>query len=64
MSQKRSAAISNDTIKLNDALKNLEIIEQIEPEIIEEYKNLNEKFDQVILKIKNRKKSRKEESNT
>lgn len=50
---KRSTALSHDTITLE--LQDMSTLEAVEAEAMEEYKNLNEKCDKVIVKIKSRK---------
>jgi hypothetical protein len=49
-SRKQVAAV------LDQILDKQEVVQEIEPQIVEEYKRLNEKCEQVICRIKDRKK--------
>lgn len=51
MSRKRIVAVANEAIVYTDPLP----IEDLEDATVEEYKELNKKCDNVIVKIKNRK---------
>lgn len=55
MPQKRAVALSIDISEIQDPI----ILEDVEVETLEEYKALNEKCDQVIVKIKDRKARKK-----
>lgn len=55
MSHKRAVLLSSETVDIPDSLS----LENVQVETIEEYKTLNEKCDQVIIKIKSRKARKK-----
>ena len=57
MSPQRNLSNFVDTILLTYVLSNDADIHNIQKSIIDDYKTLNEKCDNIILKIKNRKKN-------